>query len=45
MTQTVDEYEQRLVYKRYHVVDTGPGSVLQTSMRFIVLISKYNGVF
>ena len=27
----VGEYEQRAVYKRYNVVDNGPGSVLETS--------------
>ena len=41
----VDEYDQRAVYKRYNVVDNGPDSVLELSVRFIVVIGKYNGVF
>ena len=38
----VGEYEQKAVCKCYNVVDNGPDSVLP--VRFIVLISKYNGV-
>ena len=43
----VGEYEQKAVYKRYDILGNGSDSVLETSgaIKFIVVISKYNGVF
>ena len=41
----VGEYEPRVVYKRYNVVGNGRAVYLKLPVRFMALISRFNGVF